>query len=149
MREEVALLLYNFLVFFVVVIGGEGVKAKQLEEKRRVGAAEVDVIDGGPFAAITWLLTLVPGQAAARVIINTLATDPSAFRGIIVAIVLIAIRAATIAVPVIVIVVVIIEGIPTTKAIIIVRTFPDATISILTGTAIADVVAITRRTAIT
>jgi hypothetical protein len=124
LREEVALLLYNFLVVFffifgggyfnfsilvVVVIGGEGVKAKQLEEERRVGAAEVDSIDGGPFAAIICLLTLAPGQGAAKVIINTLATNPSAFRGITVAPVHIAIPAATIVVPIVVIEVVIIE----------------------------------------
>ena len=149
MREEVALLLYfNFSILVVVVIGGEGVKAKQLEEQRRVGAAEVDSIDGGPFAAIIWLLTLAPGQGAAKVIINTLATNPSAFRGIIVAPVPTAIRAATIAVPVIVIIVtivVIIEAPETTKA-ITGATGPDATISILTGIAIVDVVAITRIT---
>jgi hypothetical protein len=78
-----------------VVIGGEGVKAKQLEEERRVGAAEVDSIDGGPFAAIICFLTLAPGQGAAKVIINTLATNPSALRGIIVALPIITIAAAS------------------------------------------------------
>ena len=133
-----------------MVIGGEGVKAKQLEEKRRVGAAEVDSIDGGPFAAIIWLLALAPVQGAAKVIINTPVTDPSAFRDISVARVPIAIPAATIAIviEVVIIEVVIIEGIPTTLA-ITAATFPDATISIATVIAIVDVPAITRRTAIT
>jgi hypothetical protein len=205
LREEVALLLYNILLLYILVVFIfnlsilvlERVRV-QLEELSGVGTAHFDTVDDGPFAAITWLLTSVQGQRVA-IVKNTPATCPKARFRILVALVpIITINAASSEIVIIevgtagpaivtipsaqiiiivalvpvevtaveansitsvpradiaisatvaattnaVIEVVVIEvGIPTTPV-----TVPDATASSLTGIAIGDVVAITRRT---
>lgn len=105
LREEVALLLYNILLYILVVFifgGGyfnfsilvlERVRV-QPEELRGVGTAHFDTVDDGPFAAIIWSLTIVQGQVAA-IVKNTLATCPKAHLRILVAPVPIEIPAAT------------------------------------------------------
>jgi hypothetical protein len=146
-REEIALLLYNILLLYILVVfifgGGyfnisilvlERVRV-QLEELSGVGTAHFDTADDGPFAAITWLLTSVQGQRVA-IVKNTLAACPKAQFRITVALPIITIPAASRSE------IVIIEvGIPSTRA-IIGGSVPGATISTETGPALGDVVAI-------
>jgi hypothetical protein len=102
LRKEVALLLYNILLLYILVVFIfnlsilvlERVRV-QLEELSGVGTAHFDTVDDGPFAAITWLLTSAQGQRVALVK-NTPATCPKAHFRITVALVpVIAIHAAS------------------------------------------------------